>query len=187
MKYLTKNILTNLFIVCFVMFGFIFFVGCSGNDPAQKTITDDGSLNYEAYCDIKTGYTIDDFNSALGTQTDFSSFDGFRFTYLYVGKDGEDNITNKINGISTSEGMNFLVEKRKNGAVTKSELITYRFSGVYVRVNNTTQENEDGELEAKSKTYKKTSETKFVILKNYLTFFSKKFLVMKIIIIILLI
>lgn len=161
-----KNKRISIFLFCFmILFCGFLFTACDNvkipTDETEVTPTDDGSLNHEASCDTNTQYTIEDLYNILGEQSleVFSRFNGFRFTYVVNSNSGH----KEINGITTSEGMNFSFFDNTSGSID-SKVITVKDGKLYTRENNI-----DSETKEVIKRYRQTNENKFNLLKSYLT------------------
>ncbi len=148
-----------------IMFCFV-FASCGGEPQRQENVTDDGSLNYEATVETNMQHTINDFYATLGSQTTdaFAGCNGMRFTLLKSQQDGGSLSTTRVNGIMTSEGINFAIEAVENETQSINKVITICNQKIYTRINKYDDEGEDVSI----LTYKQTNETKEVILKNCL-------------------
>lgn len=148
------------------MFLFVMFVfsACDRAPNAGKDATDDGSLEYEASCNTDMQYTMDDFYAMIDGRSmqSFSHYDGFRFTYVLFENDDEGINVKQINGITTDAGMNFRVVEYNNNTTFLDEIVTIKQQNIYVCKNLTSYQTEV------EKTFRPLTESKLVVLKNYL-------------------
>ena len=167
----------SLIMLMLTIFCLLMFSACGGQPEPTKLATDDGTLNHQASCETNMQYTITDFNNTLGSQNtkSFSSFDGMRFTFFKtLNQDGVITIY-YINGLSTSEGMNFSITKTEDGVTTKSQVITITQGNIYTRTNSLEElqfdENNEA-IDSSTKTYRPLgNSSSLIILKNQLSDF----------------